>query len=244
VLWAGARPLCAERGGRQLLARSCASACCHQELSCSTPPHTATTTRAHTHTHTHTICRQQRAHVVWLPDAGQGAGGRLPQGTHRGGAQAASTDSTRAQFSRMLHVACTRSTAACCAPLQHRRHRYASAPPCRAPHPPTPSAHAQTPTRPPRTHAHHHRHQQIFGPEASGKTTLALHAIAEVQKLGGVALFIDAEHAFDAQYAQVCVWACIGVCGCVGARVSYTAHKRRRPSCWTPGRRCRAVHGH
>lgn len=44
---------------------------------------------------------------------------------------------------------------------------------------------------------------QIFGPESSGKTTLALHAIAEVQKLGGVACFIDAEHAFDAAYAVV-----------------------------------------
>jgi hypothetical protein len=44
---------------------------------------------------------------------------------------------------------------------------------------------------------------QIFGPESSGKTTLAMHAIAEVQKQGGVACFIDAEHAFDAVYAEV-----------------------------------------
>jgi recombination protein RecA len=43
---------------------------------------------------------------------------------------------------------------------------------------------------------------EIFGPESSGKTTLALQAIAEAQKLGGVAAFIDAEHALDAQYAQ------------------------------------------
>jgi recombination protein RecA len=43
---------------------------------------------------------------------------------------------------------------------------------------------------------------EIFGPESSGKTTLALHAIAEVQKLGGVAAFIDAEHALDIQYAR------------------------------------------
>lgn len=42
---------------------------------------------------------------------------------------------------------------------------------------------------------------EIFGPEASGKTTLALHAIAEVQKTGGVAAFIDAEHALDPTYA-------------------------------------------
>jgi recombination protein RecA len=43
---------------------------------------------------------------------------------------------------------------------------------------------------------------EIFGPEASGKTTLALHIMAEAQKLGGVAAFIDAEHAFDAAYAK------------------------------------------
>jgi recombination protein RecA len=42
---------------------------------------------------------------------------------------------------------------------------------------------------------------EIFGPEASGKTTLTLHIIAEVQKLGGTAAFIDAEHALDTQYA-------------------------------------------
>src|SRR5262245_64714988 len=39
---------------------------------------------------------------------------------------------------------------------------------------------------------------EIFGPESSGKTTLALHAIAEAQKLGGTAAFVDAEHALDA----------------------------------------------
>jgi recombination protein RecA len=43
---------------------------------------------------------------------------------------------------------------------------------------------------------------EIFGPEASGKTTLALHLIAEVQKAGGIAAFIDAEHALDPVYAQ------------------------------------------
>jgi recombination protein RecA len=43
---------------------------------------------------------------------------------------------------------------------------------------------------------------EIYGPEASGKTTLAIHAIAEVQKKGGIAAFIDAEHAFDRFYAQ------------------------------------------
>jgi recombination protein RecA len=43
---------------------------------------------------------------------------------------------------------------------------------------------------------------EIYGPESSGKTTLTLHAIAEAQKNGGIAAFIDAEHAFDRFYAQ------------------------------------------
>ena len=43
---------------------------------------------------------------------------------------------------------------------------------------------------------------EIYGPESSGKTTLALHAVAEVQKRGGIAAFIDAEHALDPRYAQ------------------------------------------
>lgn len=43
---------------------------------------------------------------------------------------------------------------------------------------------------------------EIFGPESSGKTTLAMHCIAEAQKLGGIAAFIDAEHAFDRIYAE------------------------------------------
>jgi len=43
---------------------------------------------------------------------------------------------------------------------------------------------------------------EIFGPESSGKTTLALHIIAEAQKTGGIAAFIDAEHAMDAKYAK------------------------------------------
>ena len=43
---------------------------------------------------------------------------------------------------------------------------------------------------------------EIYGPESSGKTTLTLHAVAEVQKAGGVAAFIDAEHALDTTYAE------------------------------------------
>jgi len=43
---------------------------------------------------------------------------------------------------------------------------------------------------------------EIYGPESSGKTTLALHAIAEVQKAGGVAAFVDAEHALDPTYSE------------------------------------------
>ena len=42
---------------------------------------------------------------------------------------------------------------------------------------------------------------EIYGPESSGKTTLAIHAIAEAQKAGGIAAIIDAEHAFDPGYA-------------------------------------------
>ncbi|MCK4857168.1 MAG: recombinase RecA, partial [candidate division Zixibacteria bacterium] len=43
---------------------------------------------------------------------------------------------------------------------------------------------------------------EVFGPESSGKTTLALHIIAEAQKAGGIAAFVDAEHALDASYAK------------------------------------------
>src|SRR5436189_967273 len=43
---------------------------------------------------------------------------------------------------------------------------------------------------------------EIYGPESSGKTTLTMHCIAEAQKRGGVAAFIDAEHAFDKSYAE------------------------------------------
>src|SRR5919197_1206136 len=43
---------------------------------------------------------------------------------------------------------------------------------------------------------------EIYGPESSGKTTLALHVVAEAQRLGGIAAFIDAEHALDPTYAR------------------------------------------
>ena len=43
---------------------------------------------------------------------------------------------------------------------------------------------------------------EIYGPESSGKTTLTLHVVAEAQKQGGVAAFIDAEHALDVGYAR------------------------------------------
>src|SRR5438309_5546891 len=45
---------------------------------------------------------------------------------------------------------------------------------------------------------------EIYGPEASGKTTLTLHAVAAVQRAGGTAAFIDAEHALDSQWARIC----------------------------------------
>ena len=44
---------------------------------------------------------------------------------------------------------------------------------------------------------------EIYGPESSGKTTLTMHCIAEAQKKGGLAAFIDAEHAFDKSYAEL-----------------------------------------
>lgn len=47
-----------------------------------------------------------------------------------------------------------------------------------------------------------HRCFQIFGPESSGKTTVALHAMAEVQRQGGLVALIDAEHAFDPSFAK------------------------------------------
>src|SRR5512133_596661 len=43
---------------------------------------------------------------------------------------------------------------------------------------------------------------EVYGPESSGKTTLALHVVAQAQKLGGVCAFIDAEHALDVNYAR------------------------------------------
>ena len=46
------------------------------------------------------------------------------------------------------------------------------------------------------------RMTEIFGPESSGKTTLCLHVIANAQRLGGIAAFVDAEHAVDIQYAR------------------------------------------
>ena len=49
---------------------------------------------------------------------------------------------------------------------------------------------------------------EIYGPESSGKTTLALHAIAECQKIGGTAAFVDAEHALDPVYGTCC---CSGI---------------------------------
>jgi hypothetical protein len=62
---------------------------------------------------------------------------------------------------------------------------------------------------------------EIYGPESSGKTTLALHVIAESQKIGGTAAFVDAEHALDPAYGTFCIltcfnfgwgWSCLKVC--------------------------------
>src|SRR3989344_3105741 len=46
------------------------------------------------------------------------------------------------------------------------------------------------------------RINEIYGPESSGKTTLALHVVSEAQKRGGLAAFVDAEHALDPEYAK------------------------------------------
>ena len=78
--------------------------------------------------------------------------------------------------------------------------------------------------------------QQVFGPESSGKTTLALHAMAAVQKAGGTALLVDAEHAFDAQYSKV-------------SSPVQGVHIHRRPishalSCCSNVSSCRACLGH
>ena len=61
---------------------------------------------------------------------------------------------------------------------------------------------------------------EIYGPESSGKTTLCLQVVAEMQKLGGVAAFIDAEHALDPQYA----------CWFVPARSTSSSSTRLLPS--------------
>ena len=47
---------------------------------------------------------------------------------------------------------------------------------------------------------------EVYGPESSGKTTLTLHVVANAQKTGGIAAFIDAEHALDPQYAGSWAW--------------------------------------
>ena len=61
---------------------------------------------------------------------------------------------------------------------------------------------------------------QVYGPESSGKTTLALHAIAEVQRQGGVAALIDAEHAFDPEYSRVRVPIVLSQCLAAAYRVA------------------------
>src|SRR5215207_403348 len=67
---------------------------------------------------------------------------------------------------------------------------------------------------------------EVFGPESSGKTTLTLQIIAEAQKLGGMAAFVDAEHALDAQYAKSSAWISI-ICS---SRSPTTVSRRSRLS--------------
>ena len=70
---------------------------------------------------------------------------------------------------------------------------------------------------------------EIYGPESSGKTTLTLQVIAKVQKLGGTAAFIDAEHALDPQYAQH-----LGVesRSCCSPSPTTASRRSRSPTCW------------
>jgi recombination protein RecA len=72
---------------------------------------------------------------------------------------------------------------------------------------------------------------EVFGPESSGKTTLTLHAIAEAQRAGGTAAFIDAEHAFDRAYAK----------GVAPAPWTWWSSTRWRP--WCPRPRSRGTWG-
>ena len=63
---------------------------------------------------------------------------------------------------------------------------------------------------------------EIYGPESSGKTTLALHILAEAQKRGGEVAFVDAEHALDPDYAAA-----------LGVDIDSMLISTRRPSAWT-----------
>ena len=71
---------------------------------------------------------------------------------------------------------------------------------------------------------------EIFGNESSGKTTLTLHAIAQVQAQGGVAAFIDAEHALDVSYARKLGRARRGAAGL--ASPTPASRRWRSPSSW------------
>ena len=71
---------------------------------------------------------------------------------------------------------------------------------------------------------------EVYGPESCGKTTLALSVVAQAQKRGGIAAFIDAEHALDAEYAQAS-WASTSRTSWSPSRT--TASRRwRSPRCW------------
>ena len=70
---------------------------------------------------------------------------------------------------------------------------------------------------------------QVYGPESSGKTTLALHAIAEVQRQGGVAALIDAEHAFDPEYSRVRAPNVLSPCLAAAYRVARMFAHRESP---------------
>jgi recombination protein RecA len=70
---------------------------------------------------------------------------------------------------------------------------------------------------------------EIYGPESSGKTTVALHAVAEAQKAGGIAAFIDAEHALDPQYAKRSASTSTS---CSSRSPTPVSRRSRSPTCW------------
>lgn len=75
---------------------------------------------------------------------------------------------------------------------------------------------------------------EIYGPESSGKTTVALHAVANAQRAGGIAAFIDAEHALDPDYAAKLAWTRMH--SWFPSRTPVSRHWRSWTCWWAPAR--------